>query len=386
MGSKEDIGKEGLETGVGGAEAKDEVKGEAKKNLADSGFLDALGLASAAEPVKKTVSTASVPGCGDAASGAIRVLAVDDTMQNLELLDGLLTPRGYEVIKAVNGKEALEKVVQCKPHIILLDVLMPIMDGYETCRRLKSNPDTRFIPVVLLTALNSVEDKVAGIDAGADDFISKPFQRPELLARVKSLVRVKSLIDELEDARNVLYSLAIALDFNDPYTHGHSKRVSELSERLALHIGLSVKEQEQIKDAGILHDIGKIATDKGVLHKPGALNGAEYNHVKEHPVIGEKICMPLVFAKPILPIIRGHHEKFNGSGYPDGLAGDDIHVGARIMAIVDVFDALTSVRPYRSDIPSEVAIEVMKAEAVKGYWDKDLLDAFSGMLTDSAKG
>ena len=311
--------------------------------------------------------------------GPVRVLAVDDTVQNLELLDGLLTPRGYQVIKASDGREALQKVAECKPHIVLLDVLMPVMDGYETCRKLKENPETRFIPVVLLTALNSVDDKVAGIEAGADDFISKPFQRPELLARVKSLVRVKSLIDELEDARNVLYSLAIALDFNDPYTHGHSKRVADLSEKLATYIGLPEKDRDIIKSAGILHDIGKIATDKRVLHKPGALSGTEYDHVKEHPVIGEKICMPLKFAAPILPIIRGHHEKYNGEGYPDGLAGDEIHIGARIMSIVDVFDSLTSVRPYRSDIPSEVAIEVMKAEAVKGYWDKDLLTAFSEM-------
>lgn len=311
---------------------------------------------------------------------ATKILVVDDNLQNVELLEGLLASRGYEVIKAFNGKEALKKVEEVAPDIILLDVLMPHIDGYEVCRRLKARDETKLVPVIMITALNSVEDKVRGIEAGADDFITKPFQKPELLARVKSFERMKGLLDELENAQNVLFSLALALDYNDPYTHGHSQRVAELSKRLAAHIGLPPQEQEIIKKAGILHDIGKIATDKGVLHKPGALDGLEYRHVRDHPVVGEKICRPLKFAKPLLPIIRGHHEKYNGTGYPDGLAGKDIPLGARIMAIVDVYDALTSVRPYRSDIPPEVAIEVMKAEAVKGYWDMELLDAFTELL------
>lgn len=316
--------------------------------------------------------------------GRITVLAVDDNLQNVELLEGLLSANGYNIIKAYNGKEALKKVEEVIPDIVLLDVLMPIMDGYEVCRRLKAKRETKFVPIVMLTALDSIEDKVRGIEAGADDFITKPFQKPELLARVKSLVKMKGLISELENAQNVLFSLAIALDYNDPYTHGHSQRVSELSRRLAGHIGLSDVEQDVIANAGILHDIGKIATDKGILHKPGALSGMEYRHVMEHPVVGEKICMPLKFAQPLLPIIRGHHEKHNGTGYPDGLAGDEIPLGAKIMSIVDVYDALTSVRPYRSDIPGEVAVEVMRAEAVKGYWDRELLDLFADMIRKSS--
>ncbi|MCK4739794.1 MAG: response regulator [Deltaproteobacteria bacterium] len=317
---------------------------------------------------------------GSSLDKQVKVLTVDDNTQNLEVLEGLLTARGYDVLKAYNGREALEKVEEFNPDIILLDVLMPVMDGYEVCKQLKSKKETRLIPVVLLTALDSGEDKIRGIEAGADDFITKPFQKLELLARVKSLVRVKALLDELENAQDVLFSLALALDFNDPYTHGHSQRVAEFSQRLAAFLGLPIDEQDRIKSAGILHDIGKIATDKGVLHKPGTLSSNELTHVKEHPVIGVKICEPLQFAKPLIPIIRGHHEKFNGTGYPDGLAGDEIPLGARIMSIVDVYDALTSVRPYRSDIPAEVAIEVMKAEAVKGYWDKEILGAFSEML------
>lgn len=310
----------------------------------------------------------------------VTILAVDDNMQNLELLEGLLSSKGYSVVKAYNGKEALEKAAEVSPDIILLDVLMPQMDGIECCKRLKEGSETRLVPVIMLTALDSTEDKVRGIEAGADDFITKPFQKPELLARVKSLVKMKGLIDELENAQNVLFSLASALDHTDPYTHGHSHRVSELSAKLAAFMELPFSDQEAVKNAGILHDIGKIATDKGILHKPGALNGQEYKHVKEHPVVGETICKPLKFAKPLLPLIRSHHEKYNGSGYPDGLEGESIPMGARILAIVDVYDALTSTRPYRNDIPSAVAVEVMKAEAAKGYWDSEILKSFSEML------
>lgn len=306
----------------------------------------------------------------------INILVVDDNQANVDLLDALLSSRGYNLFKAYSGEDALKMVEDVLPHVILLDVMMPKMDGYEVCRRLKAKDTTRFIPVIMLTALSDIDDKIKGIEAGADDFISKPFQRPELLARVKSLVRVKNLLDELEDARNVIFSLALTLDFNDPYTHGHSRRVSCLAVKLAGLMGLSYQEVNNVRDGGLLHDIGKIATDKGILHKAGALNAMEYEHVKQHPVVGEKICSPLKFARPLLPIIRSHHERFNGTGYPDGLAGDNIPLGARIIGISDLYDALTSVRPYRRGMPREVALEVMKLETGKEYWDREVLKAF----------
>ena len=306
----------------------------------------------------------------------INILVVDDNQANVDLLDALLSSRGYNLFKAYSGEDALKMVEDVLPHVILLDVMMPKMDGYEVCRRLKAKDTTRFIPVIMLTALSDIDDKIKGIEAGADDFISKPFQRPELLARVKSLVRVKNLLEELEDARNVIFSLALTLDFNDPYTHGHSRRVSCLAVKLAGLMGFSYQEVNNVRDGGLLHDIGKIATDKGILHKAGTLNTMEYEHVKQHPVVGEKICSPLKFARPLLPIIRSHHERFNGTGYPDGLAGDNIPLGARIIGISDLYDALTSVRPYRRGMPREVALEVMKLEAGKEYWDREVLKAF----------
>lgn len=316
------------------------------------------------------------PSSGEMKEASVNILVVDDNRANVEFIEALLSSRGYNLFKAYNGEDALNMLEDVCPHVILLDVMMPRMDGYEVCRRVKAKETTRFIPVIMLTALSDVEDKVKGIEAGADDFISKPFQRHELLARVKSCIRVKNLLEELEDARNVIFSLAITLDFNDPYTHGHSQRVSNLAVKLAALLGLSHQEQNNIKDAGLLHDIGKIAVDKGVLHKAGTLNGIEYDHVKQHPLVGEKICSPLKFAKPLLPMIRSHHERLNGSGYPDGLIGNNIPLGARIIGIIDLYDALTSARPYRRGMPHATALEIMKLEAGKGYWDKEILMIF----------
>ena len=317
-------------------------------------------------------------------SSRVKILIVDDHEQNLELLDAMLTVKGYEVVRARNGIEALDVVDKAQPHIVLLDILMPGMDGYETCRRLKASEATRLIPVVLITALDRLEDRVRGIEAGGDDFITKPFQKTELMARIKSLVRMKSYLDELENAKNVLFSLAVALDFNDPYTHGHSKRVSEYGTRLAAFMGLNDAEQSIIKNGGILHDIGKIAIDKNVLHKPGAFNSSEYKHIRKHPLVGETICQPLNFAKPFLPIIRSHHEKWNGTGYPDGLVGEEIPLGSRIIGTVDVFDALITVRPYRQGMSIDTAVEILKDEARKGFWDKEIVKAFIAMVQSEA--
>jgi putative two-component system response regulator len=309
-----------------------------------------------------------------------RVLVVDDNVQNVELLDALLSSSGYEVVKAYNGEGALAMLEESLPQVILLDVMMPGLDGYEVCRRLKENERTRLIPVVILTALNDIKERVRGIEAGADDFISKPFQKIELLARVKSLVRLKGLLDELEGTQNVIFSLAITMDFNDPYTRGHSQRVAEYGRRLAAHMGMPKLEQRNIWNGGILHDIGKIAVNKAVLHKRGALNEREYSHIMKHPVIGVKICEPLNFARSFLPIIRSHHEKFNGEGYPDGLAGSEIPLMARIICIADVYDALTTIRPYRNGINTGVALRTLESEAERGYWDPELVRAFSEMM------
>lgn len=309
-----------------------------------------------------------------------RVLIVDDNIQNLALLEAHLSSQGYKVIKARNGVEALEKVRSESIDLVILDIMMPGMDGYEVCRKIKEDEETRIIPVVMVTALQEVKDRIEGIEAGADDFISKPYNKLELFTRVKSLLKVKRLNEELERAQNVLYSLATALEVNDPYTYGHSERVSELSAKVARKIGLPLKEQELIKRASLLHDIGKIGINISVIHKPGPLTEEEFAIVKAHPVIGEKICSPLKFTQPMIPIIKYHHERLDGRGYPEGLKGDEIPLGARIVAVVDAYDAFTSRRPYRSAIPSEGAISILRAESKEGRWDKEVVEILSEVI------
>ncbi len=314
-----------------------------------------------------------------------RVLIVDDNVQNLILLETHLSNQGYEVVTARNGMEALEKIRKDSIDLVLLDVMMPGMDGYEVCRRIKENEETRIIPVVMVTALKEMEDKIRGIEAGADDFLSKPYNKLELLTRVKSLLRVKKLNEELERAQNVLYSLATAIEVNDPYTHGHSERVSELSGKVAERMGLPPKEQELIRRASLLHDIGKIGINVSVIHKPGPLTEDEFAIVKTHPIIGEKICSPLRFARPMIPIIKYHHERLDGKGYPEGLKGDKIPIGARIVAVVDAYDAFTSRRPYRSAISSEDALAILRAESREGRWDRDVVDVLCEIVEEGKR-
>ncbi len=315
-----------------------------------------------------------------------RILIVDDIPQNLILLETHLSNQGYEVIKARSGKEALEKVKEDSIDLVLLDVMMPGMDGYEVCRKIKEDEDTRIIPVVMVTALKDVEDKIKGIEAGADDFISKPYNKLELLTRVRSLLRVKKLNEELEKAQNVLYSLATALEVNDPYTHGHSERVSRLALKIAKLMKLPPKEQELIKRASLLHDIGKIGVNITVIHKPGPLTEEEFEIVKAHPVIGEKICSPLKFAQPMIPIIKYHHERLDGRGYPEGLKGEEIPLGARIVAVADAYDAFTSRRPYRAAVSRKDAISILRTESKEGRWDREVVEVLCRILAEDEVG
>ncbi len=315
-----------------------------------------------------------------------RILIVDDIPQNLILLETHLSNQGYEVIKARSGKEALEKIKEDSIDLVLLDVMMPGMDGYEVCRKIKEDEDTRIIPVVMVTALKDVEDKIKGIEAGADDFISKPYNKLELLTRVRSLLRVKKLNEELEKAQNVLYSLATALEVNDPYTHGHSERVSRLALKIAKLMKLPPKEQELIKRASLLHDIGKIGVNITVIHKPGPLTEEEFEIVKAHPVIGEKICSPLKFAQPMIPIIKYHHERLDGRGYPEGLKGEEIPLGARIVAVADAYDAFTSRRPYRAAVSRKDAISILRTESKEGRWDREVVEVLCRILAEDEVG
>ncbi|HVD77803.1 MAG TPA: HD domain-containing phosphohydrolase [Vicinamibacteria bacterium] len=305
-----------------------------------------------------------------------QILVVDDGAENREILVDLLGSEGYIVDTAKDGAEAVEKALASPPDLILMDVSMPRLTGFEACRRLKADERTHLVPIVLVTGLVAREDRIQGIAAGCDDFLTKPVDSEQLMARTRNLLRTKSLVDELEQAENVLVSLANALDAKDNYTRGHSERVARYAEALGAVVGLGRLECRNLRRAGLLHDIGKIGTSLDYLHKPGPLTTAEYEEVKKHPVIGFEICRPLRTMAPLLELIRGHHERLDGRGYPDALRGDAVPVSLRCLTIADVYDAITSDRSYRKAIPRDRAFKMMSEEASTGMWDARLVDLF----------
>jgi putative two-component system response regulator len=309
-----------------------------------------------------------------------RILVVDDLPENREILMGLLEPEGYTVITAKDGQEGLDKALADPPDLILMDVSMPRMTGFEACRRLKADERTHLVPLVLVTGLVAREDRIQGIAAGCDDFLTKPVDSEQLMARTRSLLRAKALIDDLEQAENVLVSLANALDAKDNYTRGHSERVAEYAEALGAALGLDRAERRHLRRAGLLHDIGKIGTRLDYLQKPGPLTTSEYEEVKKHPVIGYEICRPLRTMAPLLALIRSHHERLDGRGYPDGLSGDALSLPLRCLSVADVYDALTSDRSYRKALAHEEAFRVLRQEASVGMWDLRIVDLLADVV------
>jgi cyclic di-GMP phosphodiesterase len=308
------------------------------------------------------------------------ILVADDQVSNRELLEELLTTQGFKVTTAADGLEALDQLARVPTDLVLLDVMMPHLNGFEACERMKANPDTYLIPVILVTALSDKQDRIEGIRAGADDFLTRPVDRTELLARVRSLLKLKQRTDELERAESVLFSLARSIEGKDPYTHGHCERLAEYSASLGAHLNLPEDQIIALRRAGVVHDIGKIAIPDAIILKPTSLSPEEWKLMRGHPVVGERICAPLKSFRPVLPIIRHHHEKFDGSGYPDGLAGKNIPIAARVLQIVDVYDALTTVRPYKAAFSITDALQTMKGEVARGWWDRDIFDHFERLV------
>ncbi len=304
------------------------------------------------------------------------VLIADDSEISREVLSSILSAEGYQVICAEDGDQALELIQKTRINLVLLDVLMPGKNGFEVCRTLKSKAETLFIPVVLVTGLSCVNDRIEGITCGADDFLSKPVNYQELLARTRSLLRLKEFTDELENAETVLFSLALSIEAKDPYTRGHCDRLSHYATLMAEHLHLPAEQCVALRRAGVIHDIGKIAVPEHILLKKGPLTADEWKVIKQHPVIGERICAPLKSFRHVLPIIRYHHEKQDGSGYPDGLKGNEVPVTARILQIADVYDALTTDRPYHAALPRGEALRIMHEETERGWWDKELIEEF----------
>ena len=301
------------------------------------------------------------------------ILVAEDDLATRALLRATLGRASYHVREVDNGASALAEINRCPPDVALLDIGMPEMDGLEVTRALRASPATALLPIILVTARGRLEDKVAGLDAGASDFITKPFEPAELLARVRANLRLSSALARLENTQDVLVALASAVDAKDPLTEHHCGRVADQALVLARLAGLAPEEIEAVGYGAVLHDVGKIGIAEAVLLKPGRLSDDERAEMQRHPIVGAEILRPLRLGKIVGPIVRGHHERWDGGGYPDGLRGDAIPIGARLVSVVDAYDAMTHDRPYRARLSEDEA----RAELLRhrgSQFDPDLVD------------
>jgi putative two-component system response regulator len=311
-----------------------------------------------------------------AIASAGRILVVDDVPGNVRLARSVLEREGYSVTSVAGGEEALQAVAQEQPDLILMDVMMPGLNGFEACRQLKLQAPTRLIPIVLVTALRNSQDRIRGFEAGADDFLSKPINAPELRARVRSLIRIKRYTDDLDSAESVIISMALTIEARDPSTEGHCHRLAAYATAFGRALGLAEEDLAALERGGFLHDIGKVGIPDSVLLKPGKLTSEEYEQIKTHTVIGDRLCGELRSLRRVRPIVRGHHERLDGTGYPDQLRGNRVPLLAQLMGIVDVFDALTTSRPYKSALPRDAALEELRREVDRGWRSRELVDVF----------
>lgn len=305
---------------------------------------------------------------------------MDDHPSSRMTAVALLSMEGYEVFEADSGPMALKSMTLHQPDLILLDVMMPGMDGFEVCRQLKQNEHTRLVPVVFITALDDRRARLKGIEVGGDDFLIKPFDQLELSARVKSLVRQKRLNEDLDHAEQVLFSIARTVESRDPNTGDHCERLVQQGHAFGEFLGLSRWEIRDLMWGGYLHDIGKVGIPDAVLLKAGNFTPEEWKVMQQHVLIGERICKPLRTMQGVLPIIRSHHERWDGSGYPDQLVGDQIPYLAQIFQIIDIYDALTSERPYKEALTSHQALAIVEQETTRGWRNPDLVKRFKAFI------
>ncbi|OWK39476.1 GAF domain/HD domain protein [Fimbriiglobus ruber] len=306
---------------------------------------------------------------------------MDDEPAIADLLRRVLEAEGHDVAIATDGEVALDQVAEHRPDLVVLDLDMPRMGGFEVCRRLKTDPGTRLLPVLVLTGTGAADARVRAWDLGADEFLTKPFPNVEVAARCRSLLRQKELVDALDSAESVMFALARAIEAKSPFTQGHSDRVARYAHALAKRLGLGACEVDTLRRGAAIHDIGKISTPDAVLDKPGRLTPDEYELIKRHPADGARIVEPLRSARDLIPLIRWHHERVDGKGYPDGLAGSQLPLIVRVLAVADVYDALASDRPYRVAMPHARCREVMVADAAGGGLDPELVRTFFEAVT-----
>lgn len=324
-----------------------------------------------------------------------KVLIIDDDAGARAALEGLLLSEPYDLCFATNGVDGIAMAVSFHPDVILLDVMMPKMDGFEVCRQIRSIPEVAEIPIILVTSLDDYDSRITGLRAGADDFVNKPYNSVELFARLQTILRLnryrriaeqqselKSLNQELLIAYNkTIEGWSQALDLRDKETEGHTHRVTDLAIKFAQAIGLSNTDLEHVRRGALLHDVGKLGIPDAILHKPGKLTEEEWQIMRMHPVYAYQWLSSIKFLEPALHIPYAHHEKWDGSGYPRGLKGEEIPITARLFAFVDVWDALRSDRPYRNAMPKVDVLEYIRNQA-DSHFDPALVDIFIDLVKD----
>jgi putative two-component system response regulator len=308
------------------------------------------------------------------------ILVVDSEEINRRLLKAIFKTTPYTILEARRASEATALLQSEKIDLVILDLMLPEMSGPELCRYMKARRSTQLIPVLMITNLQGVENEIVGISSGADEFLIKPMHPAVVRTRVRAMLRNKSLIDSLEEAATILLALAQTVEHRDEYTGKHCQRLAVASVMLGEALGLPSQDLTALYRGGFLHDIGKIAIPDAILFKQGKLSDEEWKVMRSHPARGEEICRPMRSLAPVLPIIRSHHERWDGSGYPDGLAGEDIPLLARIMQVADIYDALTTERPYKPSLSPEEAFAVMEEEVRRGWRDPELVPLFASTI------
>lgn len=313
------------------------------------------------------------------------ILILDQVSVNRRLLRAMLKAEPYRILEAERAPDALAILAREKVDLVVMDLVMPGMSGPELCRTIKANRRTHWIPVLMMTNVYGVENEIAGIASGADEFLTKPLHPEVVRARIRSMLRNKAAIDSLEEAESILFALAQSVELRDNYTGGHCQRLAAHSVSIGMALGLSRSELLTLHRGGFLHDIGKIVVSDVILRKPGPLTEEEWAVMRSHTVKGEELCRPMKSLQKVLPIIRSHHERWDGSGYPDGLKGDKIPLVARILQLTDVYDALTTARPYKPALTHDEAVREIAEEASRGWRDPVLVEAFLRFHRDRAR-
>lgn len=311
------------------------------------------------------------------ATQAPTILIVDDIDLNRRLLKAMLKTANYRILEAKRPSAAIAAMEREKVDLVVVDLVMPEMSGPDFCRVLKRDRKTQLIPILMTTSVQGAENEIAGIESGADEFLIKPLQPTVVRTRIRAMLRNKALVDSLEEAETILFALAQSVEHRDKYTGLHCERLASYSIGLGQALGLPRQDLLALYRGGYLHDIGKISIPDVILFKRGLLTDDEWQTMRQHTIRGEEICRPMKSLAPVLPIIRSHHERWDGTGYPDGLAGEEIPLLARILQVADIYDALTTARPYKPAFSHQHAIEIMMEEARRGWRDPEVVPLFA---------